>query len=127
MPNHRRTGLPPASRQRLFILFLLVSAELLAGALILLAQRSDAQGSTLLGYSLIRLGVIVPLTAAGLLVPVKDAPALAQAISKLLKDAALRRSMGARGREIAERDFSARQHLREYFAVYGLAEPEHAH
>jgi hypothetical protein len=67
MPNHRRTGLPPASRQRLCILLLLVSAELFAGGVALLARHSDAHGGTLLGYSPLRLAVAVPLLAAGLL------------------------------------------------------------
>ena len=35
---------------------------------------------------------------AGLLVPVRDAPALSEAISRLLNDAILREELGARGR-----------------------------
>jgi len=58
----------------------------------------------------------------GLLVPVKNAPALAQAILKLLNDAALRRSMGSRSREIARIEFSAEQHVSHYFRIYGLEE-----
>lgn len=54
----------------------------------------------------------------GLLVPVKDVPALAEAIERLLADAALRRRMGARGRERAVREFSQERVIEETLAVY---------
>jgi glycosyltransferase involved in cell wall biosynthesis len=44
----------------------------------------------------------------GLLVPPRDPAALAEAVSELLRDAALRRELGQRGREYIERDFSVR-------------------
>lgn len=44
----------------------------------------------------------------GLLVPPRDAMALASAIRRLLGDPKLRADMGCRGREIAEREFDAR-------------------
>ena len=59
----------------------------------------------------------------GILVPVHDAPMLAKAVLQLLRDPEQRRRMGARGREIALRDFTARQHIAEYFAIYGLSAP----
>ena len=42
----------------------------------------------------------------GLLVPVRNAPALADALERLIRDGMLRRRLGARGRERAEREFS---------------------
>ena len=43
----------------------------------------------------------------GLLVPVKDAEALAAALERVIRDPVLRRRLGARGRERAEREFSS--------------------
>ncbi|WP_300464792.1 glycosyltransferase family 4 protein [Desulfobacula sp.] len=42
----------------------------------------------------------------GFLVPVKDVDALAQALEEMIKDAGLRRKMGAKGRILAEKYFS---------------------
>jgi glycosyltransferase involved in cell wall biosynthesis len=54
----------------------------------------------------------------GLLVPPRDATALARAIEILLDDAPLRRRLGARGREIVEAEFSSEQVARETLALY---------
>jgi glycosyltransferase involved in cell wall biosynthesis len=54
----------------------------------------------------------------GLLVPAKDAGALAQALRTLLADPSLRARMGARGREIAESGFSVERVVAETLAVY---------
>jgi glycosyltransferase involved in cell wall biosynthesis len=54
----------------------------------------------------------------GLLVPARDPVALADAIEKLLKDPALRARMGARGRQIAEQEFSEDLVIRETLVVY---------
>jgi glycosyltransferase involved in cell wall biosynthesis len=54
----------------------------------------------------------------GLLVPVRDARAVAQAIASLLRDPELRARMGTRGREIALTGFSEEQVVRETLAVY---------
>lgn len=54
----------------------------------------------------------------GLLVPVRDAPALADAIARLAQDAALRQSMGAAGRALAEREFDINQVARIHVALY---------
>ena len=54
----------------------------------------------------------------GLLVPARDARGLADAIGKLANDAALRARMGARSREIAEREFSVTAVAEETLAVY---------
>ena len=54
----------------------------------------------------------------GLLVPVRDAAALAEAIARLAEDAALRQSMGAAGRALAEREFDINQVARVHVALY---------
>lgn len=54
----------------------------------------------------------------GFLVPAKDPEALAEAIKVLLENPVLRARMGKRGREIAERDFSAEEMARQTMAVY---------
>lgn len=54
----------------------------------------------------------------GLLVPVRDAEALAAAIERLAADAALRRSMGAAGRALAEREFDIRRVERIHVELY---------
>ncbi|MBI3993218.1 MAG: glycosyltransferase family 4 protein [Candidatus Lambdaproteobacteria bacterium] len=54
----------------------------------------------------------------GLLVPVRDAPALADALQRLIGDPALRRRMGARGREIVEREFALPIVIAQTLAVY---------
>ncbi len=54
----------------------------------------------------------------GLLVPVRDAPALADAIARLAEDAALRQSMGTAGRALAEREFDIKQVARIHVGLY---------
>lgn len=54
----------------------------------------------------------------GLLVPPRDASALAAAIAALAQDRELRGRFGSAGRMLAERDFSVRQIARETLAVY---------
>lgn len=54
----------------------------------------------------------------GLLVPVRDAKALADAIARLAGDADLRQSMGAAGRALAEREFDIDQVARTHVALY---------
>ncbi|OWT58466.1 glycosyl transferase [Candidimonas nitroreducens] len=59
----------------------------------------------------------------GLLVPVRDAAALAAAVQRLAGDDALRRRFGAAGRGLAEREFDVRHvvraHLNAYDALLG--------
>lgn len=54
----------------------------------------------------------------GLLVPPGDADALAAALRRLIENPALRREMGARGRQIAEEEFALTRVLEETLAVY---------
>lgn len=54
----------------------------------------------------------------GLLVPAKDANALAGALKALILDPGLRAMMGVQGREIAVREFSEERVIRETLAVY---------
>jgi glycosyltransferase involved in cell wall biosynthesis len=56
----------------------------------------------------------------GLLVPVKNAEAVAQALETLIVDHELRHRMGAAGREIAVNQFSMSKVNKETLAVYGL-------
>lgn len=54
----------------------------------------------------------------GLLVPPRDAPALADAIARLAEDASLRQRMGAAGRALAEREFGIEDVCRRHLAIY---------
>jgi glycosyltransferase involved in cell wall biosynthesis len=54
----------------------------------------------------------------GLLVPVKDAEALAEAIESLAEDRARRLAMGKRGREIAESEYAIERIVEQYLALY---------
>lgn len=54
----------------------------------------------------------------GLLVPVRDAAALADAIARLAQDAASRQAMGTAGRALAEREFDINQVARIHVALY---------
>lgn len=59
----------------------------------------------------------------GFLVPVRDAPALAEALQKLILDPDLRQEMGRRGRERVEAGFSVRQIVKETLQVYNQNQP----
>lgn len=54
----------------------------------------------------------------GLLVPVRDASALAQAIRKLVEDRGLRQCMGIAGRDLAERCYSVESIVAAHLALY---------
>lgn len=54
----------------------------------------------------------------GLLVPARDAAALADALRRLITDPALRREFGQRGREMAEKKFSVEKITAETLALY---------
>lgn len=54
----------------------------------------------------------------GILVPVRNSKALAEALKRLIKDASLRKRMGAHGREIAIKEFSVEKVVHETMLVY---------
>jgi glycosyltransferase involved in cell wall biosynthesis len=63
----------------------------------------------------------------GLLVPVRDGSALASALKQLILNSELRRAMGVRGREIAEKEFLMSSVISQTFRVYQVSagiEPE---
>ncbi|WP_342366248.1 glycosyltransferase family 4 protein [Allopusillimonas ginsengisoli] len=55
---------------------------------------------------------------SGLLVPPRDAVALADAVLRLAQEADLRRSMGAAGRRLAEREFDVRRIVDHHLDIY---------
>ena len=66
---------------------------------------------------------IIPGTS-GILVPPRDASALADAVLSLARDATLRRQMGDEGRRLAEREFDVRGIVDAHLRIYGeLAVP----
>lgn len=56
--------------------------------------------------------------ATGVLVPVRDAMALAEAIQRLLDEPDLRRQLGLAGRNLAEREFSINKVVDAHLALY---------
>jgi glycosyltransferase involved in cell wall biosynthesis len=62
----------------------------------------------------------------GLLVPVRDAPATANAIQRLLDDPDMRRRMGRAGRGIAEAEYSVGKFVADTLAVYRAVLPSGA-
>lgn len=56
----------------------------------------------------------------GLLVPARDATALAFAVQRLADDPVLRQKMGEQGRQLAERAFDIRQVVQRHLEIYGL-------
>ena len=60
---------------------------------------------------------IIP-SATGLLVPPRDALALANAMERLIADPVLRQQMGQAGRELAERDYAIGTIVEQHLALY---------
>ncbi|PRB75463.1 glycosyltransferase family 1 protein [Pseudomonas sp. MYb185] len=58
----------------------------------------------------------------GLLVPVKNVIALADAMQKLIEDSALRQKMGAAGRAMAEREFAIENIVQQHLDIYAELE-----
>ncbi|WP_322999484.1 glycosyltransferase family 4 protein [Castellaniella sp.] len=61
---------------------------------------------------------VIEPDVSGLLVPARDAQALADAVARLADDADLRERMGAAGRALAERDFGLEGIVRAHLGVY---------
>lgn len=59
----------------------------------------------------------------GVLVPVKDAAALARAVMELAHDAEQRREMGRQGRLLAEAEFDIRKIVQMHLAIYDAVSP----
>ena len=55
---------------------------------------------------------------SGLLVPARDAKALAQAMERLIEDDALRQQMGRKGRDLAEHEFGIDKVVATHLAIY---------
>ncbi|PPK51356.1 glycosyl transferase family 1 [Marinobacter persicus] len=55
---------------------------------------------------------------SGVLVPVKDPVALADAIQSLLEDSGLRMQMGRSGRELAEKEFAIEKIVDQHMQIY---------
>jgi glycosyltransferase involved in cell wall biosynthesis len=56
--------------------------------------------------------------STGLLVPVRDASALADAIQSLIEDSDRRKQMGASGRALAEREFAIEKVVDAHLVIY---------
>lgn len=66
----------------------------------------------------------IELDVSGLLVPVKDAEALADALQRLIESPALRQCMGSAGRVLAEREFAIEKIVDAHLNIYQeLASP----
>lgn len=60
----------------------------------------------------------IEVNKTGLLVPVKNSNALANAIEKLLTDTELRVEMGIAGRQLAEREFAIEKVIEQHLSIY---------
>ncbi len=58
----------------------------------------------------------------GLLVPARDAEALASAIQQLIEDISLRQRMGREGRRLAEKEFSIEKIVQAHLGIYRMLE-----
>ena len=82
------------------------------------AVESLACGTPVLGFSAGGIGEIVRDGETGLLVPPADVGALGRALAAVLSDGDRRAAMGARGRAIAEAEYSADVQAARYVEVY---------
>lgn len=60
----------------------------------------------------------IEVNVTGLLVPVRDCVALADAIQKLVEDPELRQRLGRAGRELAEREFAIENVVQQHLDIY---------
>ena len=61
---------------------------------------------------------LVKHEASGLLVPVRDPKALAEALEQLLRDPSRRQQMASRGRQIAEQRYDQAESMERYLDLY---------
>ncbi|MGA4639912.1 glycosyltransferase family 4 protein [Stutzerimonas stutzeri] len=64
----------------------------------------------------------IEANVTGLLVPVRDCKALADAIQKLVEDSELRQRLGRAGRELAEREFAIESIVQQHLEIYRTLE-----
>lgn len=83
--------------------------------------EAAASGLPLIGTDIEGCRVIVRTGVNGLIVPLRDPEALADAIANLVSNPALRAQMGAASREIAIREFDQAQVTEKYWDVYRAA------
>ena len=60
----------------------------------------------------------IEINKTGLVVPIKNALALANAIEYLIKNADIRERMGARGRVLAEKEFDIEKTVADHMGIY---------
>lgn len=60
----------------------------------------------------------IKVNETGLLIPAKNAKALANAIEKLIQDTELRVKMGIAGRQLAETEFAIEKIVQEHIEIY---------
>jgi glycosyltransferase involved in cell wall biosynthesis len=80
--------------------------------------QAMAMGKALVGAAVGGIPEVVIEDETGLLVPPRDAPALARAVGLLMEDAGHRREMGRRGRDFVAARFALEQMAAEVEAVY---------
>lgn len=82
-----------------------------------------AMGKPLIATDTVGCREVVDHGQNGLLVPVGDSCALAEAMICLIKDPGLREGMGKAGRRKVEQEFDEQVVIRETFAAYGIPPP----
>lgn len=60
----------------------------------------------------------IEVNVSGLLVPARDAAALAQALNRLIEDVSLRHQMGKAGRDLAMREFAIEKVVATHLSIY---------
>lgn len=81
-------------------------------------QEAAATGLPLVGSDIPGCRMLIEPGVNGMLVPVRDADALAEALERLIRDPSLRHAMGRASRAIAVERFDERMVLAQYEALY---------
>ncbi|WP_456432134.1 glycosyltransferase family 4 protein [Nitratifractor sp.] len=82
--------------------------------------EAAAMGKPIVATDVVGCREVVEDGRNGLLVPPRDAAALADAIGRLLDDSALRQRMGEASRELAVKEFAIPQIVEQYLRLYGV-------